>query len=280
MVLDRTDIDRLLAFARRTVALLQSKQVSFLAAGIAYYAFVSVLPMLLLVLAVGSLLGGEDVAAAVIAALRDLLSPVGQDVLRSAVVSARGRAPATVASVLLLVWSTLKVFRGLDIAFSRIYGTDPSDGILDQVTDAVVGLGAVGAAVAAVGVVGVLLARTGVTVPDVVGPVALIAVLSLVFFPLYYLFPDSDVSARAALPGTVLGATSWALLGTVFGVYAEVAGASVYGVLGAVLLLITWFYVGSLALLTGVILNAVLAAGVDTGNDKAPPADVTTNERP
>jgi membrane protein len=66
----------------------------------------------------------------------------------------------------------------------------------------------------------------------------------------------------------------------VFRVYAGRTGQfDVYGVLGVVILLVTWYYLGSMALLLGAAVNAVLAGRTaDTGTNKDPPADVTTND--
>jgi len=261
--------------AREVVSLLRTEQVTFLAAAIAYYAFVSVLPALLLLLAVASAVGGNDLATRVVESSGGALSPVGQDLLRETLVSAAGRAPATLVSLPVLAWSTLKVFRGIAIAFGRIYRTEEHASFLHQVRDAVTALGAVGVGLAALVGVGVTIGYTDTAFVGVVGTLALVVVLTVTFLPLYYVFPDVRLSVRAVLPGTLLAAVGWTLLGTGFRVYAGMAGQfSLYGVLGAVLLLVTWFYVGSLVLLAGATLNAVIAARADeTGTHKRPPAD-------
>jgi len=269
------------ALAREVVDLLRGEQVTFLAAGIAYYAFVSVLPALLLLLAVASALGGDDLATRVVEATGDALSPVGQDLLRETLVSAAGRAPATLVSLPLLAWSTLKVFRGLSIAFGRIYRTDSTPSLVEQVRDAATALGAVGLGLAALVAVGTAIGYADVAFVGLFGTLALVAVLTVVFLPLYYVFPDVDTSIRAVLPGTLLAAVGWTVLGTAFRLYAVSADQfALYGILGAVLLLVTWFYVGSLVLLAGATLNAVLAARADeTGTPKRPPADNPDIER-
>jgi len=269
------------ALAREVGALVQGEQVTFLAAGIAYYAFVSVLPALLLLLAVASALGGDDLAARVVDASGDALSPVGQDLLRDTLVSASGRAPATVVSLPVLAWSALKVFRGLAIAFGRIYQIESNPSLFEQLRDAVMALSAVGLGLAALVVIGTTIGYADVAFAGVVGTLGLVAVLTVVFLPLYYVFPDVDTSARAVLPGTVLAAVGWTVLGTAFRLYAESADQfALYGILGAVLLLVTWFYIGSIVLLAGATLNAVLAARADeTGTHKRPPADNTDIER-
>ncbi|QLH80533.1 YihY/virulence factor BrkB family protein [Halosimplex pelagicum] len=261
------------AVGRGVVALVREREVTFLAAGIAYYAFVSLLPALLLLLVVASTLGGPELAAEVVAATGNALSPVGQDLVRSTLVDAAGATPATLVGVVLLAWSTLKVFRGLDIAFSRIYGTEAAESMVGKVRDAAVALGAVGVGLAALVGVGVAVSYAGVALAGLLGTVALAVVLSVVFFPLFVIFPDTEAGLAEAVPGTVFAAVGWTLLGTGFRLYAGMAGQfDVYGVLGVVLLLVTWYYAGATVLLVGAALNAVLADRRTT-NTKGEPGD-------
>jgi len=274
-----------LALAREVVDRIKSEQVTFLAAGIAYYAFVSMLPALLLLLAVASAVGGDDLATRAVESFGDALSPVGQDLLRETLLSASGRAPATLVGLPVLAWGTLKVFRGLAVAFGRIYRTESNPTFVEQVRDAATALGAVGLGLAVLVAVGLGLAvlvavGTAIGVADVayagiVGTLVLGVVLTVVFLPLYYVFPSVAVSARSVLPGTALAAVGWTVLGTGFRLYAASADQfALYGFVGAVLLLVTWLYVGSIVLLAGATLNAVLADRADeTGTPKSPPTD-------
>jgi membrane protein len=274
-------VDTAVELVFTVVGLLRREETSFLAAGIAYYAFVSLMPASMLLFAAASLVGGETLAETVLDATGEVLSPVGREFVRDSLLGSDGRASATVVGLAVLAWSSLKVFRGIDVAFSQIHGVDPPTSFLGRVRDAVVALVGVGIGVAAIVAVGVLLGRSGVVLVGVFGTLALVAVVAVALFPLYYLLPERAASPMVALPGAVVAAASWTLLGTLFRVYAEVAGAGdVYGALGVVLLLVTWFYVGSLVLLVGAALNAVLARGADeTGTNKAPPADRRNNDR-
>lgn len=248
-----------LAVARRVVAVFRAEEVTFLAAAVAYYAFLSLVPSLMLLFAVASTLGGETLATEVLDATGDALSPVGRDLVRDVLAGGGGRAPATVVSLSLLAWSALKVFRGLDVAFSRIYDTEPSRSFLDGIRDAVVALAGVGLALAAVVALSVGASRFDVGSAFLLGTVGLLAVLTVVFFPVFYLLPDYPQSPLSVLPGTVAAAVGWSLLGTGFRIYAGMAGQfDVYGVLGVVLLLVTWYYVGSVIVLIGAAINAVL----------------------
>lgn len=234
--------------------------VSLLAAAIAYYGFVSTVPLVVLGVAVATTLGGEALADRLVALADDLLAPAGEAQLRAALTRRTGLGGVTAVGLGVLLWGSLKAFRAVDRAFSRVYGTEPATSIADAFGDAAVALSAVGAGVLAMLAVGAAVALLPGAATGVVGSVVLAVTLLVAFLPLYYLFPDAEHSLRSVLPGAGLAAVGWTLLGAGFGLYATHAGgASVYGLLGAVLLALTWFYLGALLLLLGAALNAVRA---------------------
>ncbi|MFB6219477.1 MAG: YihY/virulence factor BrkB family protein, partial [Halobacteriaceae archaeon] len=241
----------------------RDRQVQFLAAAVAYYAFVSLVPLALLAVAVGTALGGERLAAAAATAAGGLLTPTGQALLRDALVAPTGRGPATAAGLVVLLWSGLRLFRGLDTAFSQVYGVDTPEPLPRQLLDAGIVLAAVAGAAAVVVVVGGVVPALGVLA---VPWLPLFAGLVGAFLPVYYVFPDTVVTVHEALPGAVFAAAGWTALTEGFRLYVGVAGgAELYGVLGGVLLLVTWFYAAGTVIILGAVLNAVLA-GVDDGD--------------
>lgn len=264
-----------LGVVRAVVDAVRSTDATFVAASLAYYAFVSLIPLLALVVVAATVVGGEALSTEVIALVGDLLTPAAQSDLLAAFQSGTGRGGVTLVGLALTTWGALRLFRGLDRAFGKVYGTTPG-GFVDQVRDALLVLVSVGAGVAGVTVVGGVVAFLPIPGARFVAPVTLLFALVAAFFPLYYVFPDAGVTARQALPGTVFAAVCWTLLGIGFGIYATFAGSSaVYGLLGGILLLVTWFYLGGVVLLVGAVLNAVLAGWSfgDDGDGKPPAAD-------
>jgi membrane protein len=265
--------DRLVEVVRAMVRGIQSDRITFLAASLAYYAFVSLIPLLLLALVATQTFGGPNVAASVVAEVERTLGPEVAVLVRGALANNAGRGSATVVGIVVLLWSGLKLFRGLDVAFDEVYDTPGAGTFLDQVRDGLVALAAVGVGIVATGAVGVLSSYVDLPVLGRVGELLLadaanVLSLALAFFPLYLILPDADVTAREVLPGTLLAAFGWTILQTVFGLYAANAGSyAAYGVLGAVLLLVTFLYFGALILLLGVVLNAILAGRVDFDTD-------------
>ncbi|WP_435100411.1 YihY/virulence factor BrkB family protein [Halarchaeum sp. P4] len=260
-----TRLDDARELVRAVVAEARDDGITFLAAAVAYYAFVSLVPLLLLALAVGSAFGGERLAGYVVGTTGAFLTPAGQELVRSAIENAAGRKGATVLGVLLLAWSGLRVFRGLDMAFARVYGKPNAEPLRQQLTDGLLVCCAVGAAVFCAAGVGVLVPYAfGGTLGDLLGTVALVAVLFCVFFPLYYVFPDVELHHSEVWPGAAFAAASWTLLADCFRLYTVyIDDYRVYGVLGAAVLLSTWLYVSGTVIMVGAVLNAVLAGRTD-----------------
>ncbi|QLC33186.1 YihY/virulence factor BrkB family protein [Halarchaeum sp. CBA1220] len=253
------------AVVRAVVARSSDAGITFLAAAVAYYAFVSLVPLLLLALAVGTALVGERVAGYVVGTTGAFLTPAGQQLVRDAIADAAGRSGATVVGVLVLAWSALRVFRGLDMAFSRVYGQPEAEPLAQQLGDGLVVLCAVGVAVFCAAAVGVAVPYAfGGALGDLLGTVALVCVLVCVFLPLYYVFPDADVALNEVWPGAAFAAASWTLLADAFRLYTTyIDDYRVYGVLGAAVLLSTWLYVSGTVIMVGAVLNAVLAGRTD-----------------
>jgi YihY family inner membrane protein len=253
------------------VAGARSDRITFIAASLAYYAFISLLPLLLLALVVASTLGREAVIEPLVASVSRTLGEAAGGLVGDALSGAAGRGGATLLGVAVLLWSGLKLFRGLDIAFSEVYGAPGPTSLLAQLRNAVVALGAVAVGIAGVvgvgaglALVGADAAIAGVDLFGVAGTLGLVAGLTVAFLPLYYLLPGPEVTAGEALPGAVFAAVGWTVLQTAFRVYAASAGQfEAYGVIGGVLLLVTFLYVGALLLLVGAVLNAVRAGRAD-----------------
>ncbi|MFC7132238.1 MULTISPECIES: YihY/virulence factor BrkB family protein [Salinibaculum] len=260
--------------ARSLVGVVRDQQLSFLAAAIAYYAFVSVFPLTLVALAVTSAVAGQTFATEVVALASGLLTDQAASLLEDALTSSAGRSEATVVGLGVLLWSSLRVFRSLDIAFARVYEIDAPPSLRSQVQDALLVLVTIALALAATVVVGPRAEAAFRPLAGIVSVLVLLATLVAVFLPVYYVFPDCEMTVGEALPGAVFAAGGWVLLSTGFSVYAEQAPTfQLYGLIGGVLLALTWFYLGGLLLLLGAALNAVLAGRRDRQLQQEPLRD-------
>lgn len=240
-----------------------------MAGSVAYAAFVSLVPLLLLALVVASVLGGESLEAYVFAATEQYLTPSALELVHQSLDQAQSRLQLSIISGAALLWATLKVFRSLDTAFAELYAVETDVSIVDQIVDGLLVLGGMAVAFLAMVATGALVAlaptfsvgvETGIPVVRILGFVGLITGLVLAFLPMYYFFPNVEMTVVGALPGATLAAVGWTLLQALFQVYVSLSSTSeLYGVLGGIILLITWLYFGSVVILLGGATNAVLA---------------------
>ncbi len=241
----------------------KERDVTFLAAGFAYYAFVSLIPMVLLALVAGSFIGGERVAERIVLAAGDFFPEAGEDLLIEVLTTEAGRAEATVVALGISTWGALKVFRGLSLAFDQVYEGAGEDSLLEEIRD--------GLTVLFSGVLALLLmislgAVIGVAAAEIpfgglLGWVTLLGGLVLVFVPIYYVLPPVSVTLREILPGATFAAIGWVILQLGFQVYAGNAGQyEAYGAIGAILVFVTWLYFAGILIVLGAVVNVVLAA--------------------
>lgn len=253
-----SDAGRLLKLFVRSV---QNDRVTFLAASIAFYAILSIFPMLLLVIVLGSLIGGEAFAETIVLQVSGFLTAEAQAVLEEALLDETGRGGASIIGLGFLLWSSLRVFRGLDIAFSQIYTDAPDPGFLVTIRNAILVFASIGIAIVALIVVrGYIHLFDFPIAVRYLSPVAIFITIAIVFYPMYFVFPNEPQPALAIVPGTLVAALGWTLLGELFSLYAAHAGTyALFGVIGGLLLLLVWFYFGAIIVLVGAVINAVIA---------------------
>ena len=250
-----------LEVARDVVTLARNEQLTLLAAGVAFYGFISLIPLALLGLGITASIGGEALAEQLTDAVSDVLTPSAQELLAETVLDETGRQSATVFGALGLLWAASRVLRGLDRAFSEVYGTAGSKSLLDTIWDATIVFVVIGFGLTIVAVLEVVIRFVPFVGVSVLGPIFVVIGLMVTFLPLYVIFPDSGIDVREALPGTVVAAIGWFVLSRTFSLYTTFATEfAVYGALGAVFLVLIWLYIGAIILVFGAILNVVLAS--------------------
>jgi membrane protein len=234
------------------------KNVAFMAAGLAYSAFVSLAPLLLLLFLVLTLVGGGLEARVLEFATRWLPGPIA-DVVSQIFRERSGVGSASVIGLVVLIWGALKVFRGLDTAFSEIYETTEDNSFADKLKDGVVVLFGLVVAVAATVGTGVAFAAFSDVIPfgGYAMPAVLLAGLVVAFLPMYYVFPDLDLSVREVLPGALFAAVAWAAFQGLFQVYITFSDPGAGSFAGGIIVVITYLYFSALVLLLGAVINAV-----------------------
>ncbi|WP_227375450.1 YihY/virulence factor BrkB family protein [Haladaptatus halobius] len=244
---------------KRVVSDFSEKNVTFMAAGIAYNAIVSLAPMLLLLLFVISIFGGGLEARIAAVAGSWLPAPIA-DVVEQIFEGSSSAASASFVGLVVLIWGTLKIFRGLDTAFSEIYETETRNSFVDQLEDGLVVLVSLVVAIVATVGVSTVFARFSDTVPFLgyLTPVVLIFGLVVALFPVYYRFPDTEVGVDDVLPGVLFAAVGWAALQGLFQIYLVLKDPGSGSFLGSVVVIVTYLYFTGLILLLGAVINAVV----------------------
>jgi membrane protein len=251
--------DRVVTLARAIVHEVRAENLTFMAGSIAYHAFLSLLPILVLVLAAISTFGDQSLVDAFLRLTQSVLTRGAGEVVVDELSATRGSLSASLVGGVVLVWGTLRIFRGLDQAFSDIYESEAANTFVDQIGDGMVVLGTFAVAILGGVVVNSLFPATGDPLLSVVRRVLFVGGLVVTFLPMYYIFPDSDVTVREVVPGVVLAAVGLTVFESVFQFYLSYRNPDEAGVVTGIVLLLTWLYFSGLVILLGAVVNAVLA---------------------
>lgn len=253
--------------ARETWREVRDENVTFMAGSIAYYAFVSILPLLVFALVVLAAVDNAAFTARLSALTESFLTPYARDLLTESLDAAAAQTGTSVIGVVTVLWGMTRIFRGLDVAFSEIYSSHPDNSLVATFENGIVVFLALGVALTAFVVAGSI--APNVPFQSVVNPLLLVVGLAIAFVPIYYVFPDVDLTVWEILPGVLFAALGWTALEAVFQGYVSYATRyeTIYGTLGSAFLLLIWLYFSGLVLLVGGVLNAVLAGR--TGDEHA-----------
>lgn len=251
-------LSSLVRTAKQILTEASEKNIPFMAAGIAYNAFISLAPLLILLLLVVSMTG-TGLEDRLIALAGEMLPEPIADVVEEIFRGENAASSASIVGLVVLIWGTLKVFRGLDIAFSEIYETTDRNSFVDKLIDGLVVFVAIVVAILATVGVTAAFVRFSDAVPyvGVVTTLVLISGLVVAFLPMYYRFPDADLGWREILPGVFVAAIGWAAFQTLFRVYLQFSGDGSSGFFGGVVVVVTWLYFSAIILLLGAVINAV-----------------------
>jgi membrane protein len=229
-----------------------------LSSSIALATFVSLFPLLLVIIAVVGFVASADTSFAV-DLVRDLgLRGRAADVVRNALATAEGsRRAASVVGLVGLLWSGLGVVGSLQAALNAAWQVQ-GRGLVDKLVALrwLVGAGSLFLLTAALGpMLGVL--------PGPVKPLAVIlgiALTALLFVWTYTSLGNVNVGWRAHLPGALLVAVGFEVLKAVGSLYVPRAVASasaLYGTLGVVFAVLAWLLLYGRLIMYGAVLNVL-----------------------
>jgi len=85
-------------------------------------------------------------------------------------------------------------------------------------------------------------------------------VFFIVLLALYKLAPNKKILLRNAMWGAIFATVGWQLVSLAFSYYVSTIGnySATYGSLGAVIILMIWFYISGIIIITGGVINATI----------------------
>ena len=249
------------------------------AAALAFYAALSLAPLMLLLLWLTA--SNPGIQQAVLGQIGQLAGPETEGVARAVVENARS-APDTSSlagwwSILLLLVGATAVFAQLQEALNRIFRTDATklSGVGEWLKKRLFSFGVLMAlgflllvSMTVTTVLYLMLSRFDSLQPAL-ATLASLLVYTLAFAFMYHFLPDRRVRWRLALAGGAFTAVLFVLgrLGITW-YLANASTANAYGAMGALVLAMLWVYYASIILFVG----AVVTATVDERMGKLPEA--------
>jgi membrane protein len=245
-----------------------------LAAQVAYYAFLSLPPTLMVVFALTGLIGGEPVALWLTENLTQILPEDASELVEGfvqQVVYESAPGPLSIG-LLIALWAASNVFVALADTLNRAYGLKPRTSFIRKRLAAIgVMLGAAllfiagsAALLAGPSIAGWIgIGTVGATVWTILQwPLALLLVVGA-FWIVYFFLPARDQWAEKSriLKGALAGALLWLVATMGFRFYIENFGqyTETYGFLGTIIVLLIWLYVTSLVVILGGIINSQMS---------------------
>ncbi|MHC3439143.1 YihY/virulence factor BrkB family protein [Natrialbaceae archaeon A-gly3] len=235
------------------------ERVTFMAGSIAYNAFVSLLPLLFLLLAIVSAVGDGQLEASLISIVQATVTPGAGEVLVSELKNTS--TEASLFGLTVLVWGMLRIFRSLDAAFSDIYETEAQNTFGNQIVDGLTVFVSMAGVVLVAVFVESRVAFGASTAGWLAHRLVLVAFIGLALFPMYYLFPNEQgMHPLEAVPGVVFAATALMCFESIFQLYVQYSSSTAENsILAGILVFMTWLYLSGLVVLVGAAINAVLS---------------------
>jgi YihY family inner membrane protein len=257
------------------------ENITGLSAMIAYNLALALFPFALLILFIfGQVIKNPDVEASVLRDLQSIFPAAEQDSLTSVVDRIRDSSTTIgVVAAVGAIWIGASFWGAMDTAFCRIYHVE-CRGWVEQKRFGLVMLLVVTVFLAASVIVPVaegVLASSAENLPfglDEIGGLRSAAVLGIALLVtfgittlIYYVVPKGHVPWRGVWAGALFVTVTTAIANAIFPFYLGQSNVDqLGGALGFILITLVWFYLVSLSLLAGAVINALRFEFHDTGS--------------
>ncbi len=246
----------------------------FLAGGVAYQMFFSLIPLVALIVGVAAFVYGPDRAQGeFIEVLRNVYPSATAQELRIARELVDGRAVSLSFGIIGTVLSAGAVYGALDTALSLILGGGRKRSFLRGHASAFASVAAVasiavasfalsyGAQAAQDALTAAGLSRLALVMIAVGSPALGMALGFLFFYAIYRSVPRDPVAARTAATAALVSAVLWEIAKVAFGFFTRALGIfAAYGPIAFAAGLLTWVYLTAVIILLGAELMKVRAA--------------------
>jgi len=249
------------------------------AASLAYYAFFSIFPMLLVFIVVGSFFVDQNVVEdQLLSVLQGIVPGVEEVIIANIERVLNGRGAVTFFALISLTWSATNVF---DILVKNINRAFPHADIPDFLKRRMLGffmflaLGGLMLLSLAASTVSGLIPVFNIPFNDKalhetiiwrIGAFLLpVGINMLLFWALYQWIPTIKVSRKASLTGATIAALAWELLNFLFTKYLSNALSQyrlVYGSLSTIVVLLFWIYLTAMIALVSAHLTASIQKAI------------------
>jgi membrane protein len=250
--------------------------VSIIAAGVAFYIFTALVPLLTaIVLTYGLVADPADVEKHMQTVTASLPQGSGELVaqqLHSMVQTSGGKTGfALILALLIALYGASKMATSLMTAMNIAWGVEDKRGFIKRtliaiamVVGMVVAILSAALAISAMGLIEDLLPALGGVAHfflQLLGLLVAAGIVMVLLAAFYRYAPDRpDAKWQWVSPGSILATIVWALATVGFGFYVSNFGSynATYGALGAVIVFLTWLYLTAYIILLGAEMNAVL----------------------
>lgn len=278
---------------KRTVKAFSANDMTTYASALAYRALFSLFPFMLFLIAMLGMLELEEFFAWLREQVSLVLPPDALELVNPIIDQMQHQKSGLLSvGILVALWSASIGVRSLMNAMNKAYGVDEGRpawklillSVLYTVGLAVILLMMAGLMILGPQVMEWLAEQVGIK--DIVVTLwtwlrwpVIVLLMMVVVAVLYYVTPDVEQRFRFITPGSVLAVIVWIVASLGFGLYVGNFGNydATYGSIGAVIVLLLYFYLSAAVLLFGAELNAVIEHASAVGKDEG---DKQMNESP
>jgi len=269
---------------KRTIKDFSKDDMTTYASALAYRAIFSLFPFLLFLIALLGMLDLQEFFTWLREQVSLVLPPDALDLVNPVIDQMQNQKSGLLSfGILLALWSASIGIRSLMNAMNKAYGVDegrPTWKLMLLSVVYTVGLALILLAAAALMVIGPQVMEwlaTQVGLKEIVVTLwtwlrwpVIVILMMLVVAVLYYVTPDVEQEFRFITPGSVLSVIVWIAASVAFGLYVQNFGNydATYGSIGAVIVLLLYFYISAAVLLFGAEMNAVIEHASVDGKDR------------